>query len=70
MTLGFIGALITSGAVWMIGSDRVQAVAADDGAFFPLLRRVQPRARHPGAGQRDVGLVVDGLLVAAICLLQ
>ena len=27
MTLGFIGSLITSGAVWMIGSDRVQAVA-------------------------------------------
>src|SRR6202030_4247560 len=35
MTLGFIGALITSGAVWMIGSDRIQAVAAYDGAFFP-----------------------------------
>jgi len=35
VTLGFIGALITSGAVWMIGSDRIQAVAAYDGAFFP-----------------------------------
>ena len=28
MTFGFIFALITSGAVWMIGSDRVQAAAA------------------------------------------
>ena len=35
MTLGFIGALVTSGAVWMIGSDRILAVAAYDGAFFP-----------------------------------
>ena len=35
MTLCFIGALITSGAVWMIGSDRIQAVASYDGAFFP-----------------------------------
>lgn len=30
-----IFALATSGAVWMIGSDRTQAVAAMDGAFFP-----------------------------------
>jgi glutamate:GABA antiporter len=35
MTLCFILALVTSGAVWMIGSDRIQAVAAYDGAFFP-----------------------------------
>jgi glutamate:GABA antiporter len=33
MALGFIFALVTSGAVWMIGSDRIQAVAAYDGAF-------------------------------------
>ncbi len=32
MALGFIFALVTSGAVWMIGSDRIQAVAAYDGA--------------------------------------
>ena len=36
MTLCFIGALVTSGAVWMIGSDRIQAVAAYDGSFFPF----------------------------------
>ena len=33
MTAGFIIALVTSGAVWMIGSDRVQAVSGYDGAF-------------------------------------
>jgi glutamate:GABA antiporter len=32
MALAFIFSLITSGAVWMIGSDRIQAVAAYDGA--------------------------------------
>jgi glutamate:GABA antiporter len=31
-----IFALATSGAVWMMGSDRTQAVAAYDGAFFPF----------------------------------
>jgi amino acid transporter len=36
MALCFIGALVTSGAVWMIGSDRIQAVASYDGAFFPF----------------------------------
>ena len=33
MTLCFVGTLLTSGAVWMIGSDRIQAVAAYDGSF-------------------------------------
>lgn len=34
MALGFIFALVTSGAVWMMGSDRIQATAAYDGAFI------------------------------------
>jgi glutamate:GABA antiporter len=33
MTIFFIFTLLTSGAVWMIGSDRILAVAAYDGAF-------------------------------------
>jgi amino acid transporter len=33
MTLCFVGTLLTSGAVWMIGSDRIQAVSAQDGSF-------------------------------------
>ncbi len=33
MTIGFIFALLTSGSVWIIGSDRILAVAAYDGAF-------------------------------------
>jgi amino acid transporter len=35
MTISFVGTLVTSGAVWMIGSDRIQAVAAYDGSFIP-----------------------------------
>src|SRR6478672_2764367 len=35
MTICFVGTLVTSGAVWMIGSDRIQAVAAYDGSFLP-----------------------------------
>ena len=31
MTLFFVGTLLTSGAVWMIGGDRILAVAAYDG---------------------------------------
>jgi amino acid transporter len=33
MTLAFVGTLLTSGAVWMIGGDRILAVAAYDGAL-------------------------------------
>jgi len=33
MTVCFVGTLLTSGAVWMIGSDRIQAVSALDGGF-------------------------------------
>jgi amino acid transporter len=33
MTLCFVITLLTSGAVWMIGSDRIQAVSALDGSF-------------------------------------
>ncbi len=35
MVFGFIFALVTSGSVWMMGSDRIQAVASYDGGFLP-----------------------------------
>ena len=50
---GFIFTLMTSGAVWMIGSDRIQAVAAYDGAFpgyFGVFNRrlgTPVRREHP-----------------------
>jgi glutamate:GABA antiporter len=39
MAICFIGAVMTSGAVWMMGSDRILAVAAYDGAFHPFFAR-------------------------------
>ena len=42
-----IFALATSGAVWMIGSDRTQAVAAMDGAFFPFFGKFNARFGTP-----------------------
>ena len=47
MTLCFIAALVTSGAVWMIGSDRIQAVASYDGAFFPFFGGFNKRLGTP-----------------------
>lgn len=47
MTLAFIGTLLTSGAVWMIGGDRILAVAAFDGAFPGYFGRFHPRLGTP-----------------------
>lgn len=63
MTLCFIGALVASGAVWMIGSDRIQAVAAYDGAFFPFF----------GVFNRKLGTpvrvnVMSGIASSAFCI--
>jgi amino acid transporter len=63
MTLGFVMALVTSGAVWMIGSDRIQAVAAYDGAFFPFF----------GVFNRKLGTpvrvnVLSGIVSSAFCI--
>ena len=63
MTLCFILALVTSGAVWMIGSDRIQAVAAYDGAFFPYF----------GVFNRKLGTpvrvnVLSGIAASIFCI--
>jgi glutamate:GABA antiporter len=63
MTLCFVGALVTSGAVWMIGSDRIQAVASYDGAFFPFF----------GVFNRKLGTpvrvnVMSGVVSSAFCI--
>jgi amino acid transporter len=63
MTLCFVGALVTSGAVWMIGSDRIQAVASYDGAFFPFF----------GVFNRKLGTpvrvnVMSGIVSSAFCI--
>jgi amino acid transporter len=70
MALGFIFTLMTSGAVWMIGSDRVQAVAAYDGAapgFFGVFNK---RLGTPVRVNVMSGVVASIFSIAAIKLLE
>ena len=66
MTLGFVGSLITSGAVWMIGSDRVQAVAAYDGAFWGWFGVFNRRLGTPVRVNVMSGIVSTIFCVAAV----
>jgi amino acid transporter len=70
MTLCFVGALVTSGAVWMIGSDRIQAVAAYDGAFFPFFGVFNRKLGTPVRVNVMSGVVSTAFCVAAIELLK
>ena len=66
MTLCFIGALVTSGAVWMIGSDRIQAVAAYDGAFFPFFGVFNRRLGTPVRVNVMSGVVSSTFCIVAL----
>jgi glutamate:GABA antiporter len=70
MTLCFVGALVTSGAVWMIGSDRIQAVAAYDGSFFPFFGVFNRRLGTPVRVNVLSGLASSAFAIAAISLLR
>jgi amino acid transporter len=70
MTLCFIGALVTSGAVWMIGSDRIQAVAAYDGAFFPFFGVFNRKLGTPVRVNVMSGIASSIFCIAAIIMLR
>jgi glutamate:GABA antiporter len=70
MTLCFIGALVTSGAVWMIGSDRIQAVASYDGAFFPYFGVFNRKLGTPVRVNVMSGITSTIFSVVAISLLK
>jgi amino acid transporter len=70
MTIGFIFALITSGAVWMIGSDRVQAAAGYDGAFLPWFGVFSKRFGTPVRVNVMSGVAATIFMVAAVNLLS
>jgi amino acid transporter len=70
MTLCFIGALVTSGAVWMIGSDRIQAVASYDGAFFPFFGVFNKRLGTPVRVNVLSGITSSVFAIVAIYLLK
>jgi amino acid transporter len=66
MTLCFVGTLLTSGAVWMIGSDRILAVAAADGAFHPYFGIFNRRFGTPVRVNILSGVVASIFTVVAL----
>jgi amino acid transporter len=70
MTLGFVGALVTSGAVWMIGSDRIQAVASYDGSFIPYFGVFNRRLGTPVRVNVLSGITSSVFSIVAIYLLK
>ena len=66
MALCFIGAIMTSGAVWMMGSDRILAVAAYDGAFHPFFARFNKRLGTPIRVNTMSGIVASIFMVVAV----
>jgi amino acid transporter len=65
MALGFIFALVTSGSVWMMGSDRVQAVASYDGAFIGWFGRFNKFFGTPVRVNVMSGVVSTIFMIAA-----
>jgi amino acid transporter len=64
MTLCFVAAVVTSGAVWMIGSDRIQAVASYDGSFLPFFGIFNRRFGTPVRVN-----VMSGVAASVFCIL-
>jgi glutamate:GABA antiporter len=61
----FIFALASAGTTWIMGSDRTEAVAADDGGGPRVLGRFSARFGTPVAMNLLSGLVATALMIAA-----
>ena len=68
MALGFIFTLMTSGAVWMIGSDRIQAVAAYDGAFHGYFGVFNRKLGTPVRVNVMSGIVSSIFMIVAVAV--
>jgi amino acid transporter len=66
VTIAFVGTLLTSGAVWMIGSDRILAVAAYDGAFPGYFGRFNARLGTPVRVNTLSGVCATIFMVLAV----
>ena len=66
--IGVILGLLSSGAVWLIGSDRVQAVAGFDGAAPRWMGYFSKRLGTPIGVNLLSGVVSSGVLVLALAL--
>jgi amino acid transporter len=65
-TLAFVGTLLTSGAVWMIGSDRILAVAAYDGAFPKFFGRFNAKFGTPVRVNTLSGITASIFMIVAV----
>jgi glutamate:GABA antiporter len=70
MVGGFLVSLITSGAVWMIGSDRVLAVASYDGAWAPWFGTFNRKLGTPVRVNTMSGVLSTVFLLIALNLLN
>ena len=68
--LGFIFTLMTSGAVWMIGADRVLAVSAADGSFFPQFGVFNKKLGTPVRCNLLSGVASSIFMIVAVLLLK
>jgi amino acid transporter len=68
MTVCFVGTLLTSGAVWMIGSDRIQAVSALDGGFPAFFGVFNRRFGTPVRVNVLSGVVSSAFMIAALAI--
>jgi amino acid transporter len=66
MTLCFVLTLLTSGSVWMIGSDRIQAVAAYDGSFLGFFGVFNRRFGTPVRVNTMSGIVASIFMIVAV----
>jgi glutamate:GABA antiporter len=66
MTLCFVTTLLTSGAVWMIGSDRILAVAAYDGAFPGFFGKFNAKLGTPVRVNVMSGIAASIFMVLAV----
>jgi glutamate:GABA antiporter len=66
MALAFIVAVMTSGAVWMIGSDRILAVASYDGAFHPFFARFNATLGTPVRVNTMSGIFASIFMIIAV----
>jgi glutamate:GABA antiporter len=66
--LGFLYACVANVVTWSLGSNRVAAVAAEEGVLPEALGRLHPRFRTPAFAFVVMGLVATGLLVGGALL--
>jgi amino acid transporter len=66
ITVCFVGTLLTSGAVWMIGSDRILAVAAYDGGFPGFFGKFSTKFGTPVRVNVMSGIVASAFMVVAV----